>query len=71
MHPGTSPPSVHSWRTSMNSLFYAPTVDRPVGTDESHRSGLSIRDPCSQSACNIWTKITVPGQIVVPGQSQE
>ena len=72
MHPGTSPPSVLSWRTSTNLSYYAPTADRPVGTTTAPSiRPINMRPMWPRSACNTWTKIIVPGQTVVPGQSQE
>ena len=72
MHPGTSPPSVPSWRISTNSSYYAPTADRPVGTTTAQSiRRINTRLMWPRSACNTWTKITVPGQTEVLGQSQE
>ena len=52
-------------------IILCPMVDRPVGTTTvpSIRP-INMRLMWPRSACNTWTKIIVPGQTVVPAQSQ-
>jgi hypothetical protein len=72
MHPGTSPPSVPSWRTSMSSSSYALMAARPVGTMTAPSiPPINTRPMLRWSVCNTWTGITAPGRTAFPGQSQE
>ena len=73
MHRGTSPPNAQSWRTSMNSSYYAPTVDRPVGTMTAPSIRLSIEthvaEECVQYMDNNYRTRANRGSRAISGMS--